>query len=142
MTAIAALQKKYPTDRFEHIYKKQTVSSEPGWRLKCLDCPGKVSVIRLPSSIDPVIDPHPPHSCIPLAPMRLWSTTKFISRIETTARTSTSDLGSSNHLRWRKARLPLRRYLGLVLRQVRRVGQRVRRLRVGQVRNVRARALK
>ena len=37
------MQAKYPTDRFEVILRKVTASSTPEWRIKCLDCPGKVS---------------------------------------------------------------------------------------------------
>ena len=41
MAARHAMQKKYPNDRFDILLRK-TASSTPEWRIKCLDCPGKV----------------------------------------------------------------------------------------------------
>jgi SWI/SNF-related matrix-associated actin-dependent regulator of chromatin subfamily B protein 1 len=37
-----AMQVKYPNDKFEVILRKVNASSTPEWRIKCLDCPGKV----------------------------------------------------------------------------------------------------
>ena len=42
--AMGALQTKYPDDKFEVILRKVATSPSPEWRIKCLDCPGKVSV--------------------------------------------------------------------------------------------------
>ena len=39
--AMHAMQKRYPNDKFDVILRK-TSSSTPEWRIKCLDCPGKV----------------------------------------------------------------------------------------------------
>ena len=46
--AMAEMQAKYPDDRFEVTPRKPTApnSTAVEWRLKCLDCPGKVSNIR------------------------------------------------------------------------------------------------
>lgn len=33
---------KYPNDKFDIILRKVNASSSPEWRIKCLDCPGKV----------------------------------------------------------------------------------------------------
>lgn len=46
MAARHAMQKKYPSDRFDILLRK-TASSTAEWRIKCLDCPGKV---RFPCS--------------------------------------------------------------------------------------------
>ncbi|KIJ63657.1 hypothetical protein HYDPIDRAFT_29449 [Hydnomerulius pinastri MD-312] len=40
--AIHALQAKYPDDRFEAILRKPSPKAVPEWRIKCLDCPGKL----------------------------------------------------------------------------------------------------
>ncbi|KAJ2923435.1 hypothetical protein H1R20_g13659, partial [Candolleomyces eurysporus] len=40
-SAMQAMQKKYPNDKFDVILRK-TASSTPEWRIKCLDCPGKL----------------------------------------------------------------------------------------------------
>lgn len=40
--AIVSLQAKYPDDRFEAILRKTSPKATPEWRIKCLDCPGKV----------------------------------------------------------------------------------------------------
>ncbi|KAJ3534422.1 hypothetical protein NMY22_g6930 [Coprinellus aureogranulatus] len=40
-TAMQAMQKKYPHDKFDVILRK-TASSTPEWRIKCLDRPGKL----------------------------------------------------------------------------------------------------
>ncbi|KAJ2914946.1 hypothetical protein MD484_g5439, partial [Candolleomyces efflorescens] len=40
-SAMHAMQKKYPNDKFDVILRK-TASSTPEWRIKCLDCPGKL----------------------------------------------------------------------------------------------------
>lgn len=36
------MQTKYPDDKFEVILRKTANSQIPEWRVKCLDCPGKV----------------------------------------------------------------------------------------------------
>lgn len=43
--AMAEMQAKYPDDRFETTARKPTAPNAMAveWRLKCLDCPGKVS---------------------------------------------------------------------------------------------------
>jgi len=33
---------RYPDDNFEIYLRKVNSSSTPEWRIKCLDCPGKV----------------------------------------------------------------------------------------------------
>ena len=38
-----AMRAKYPTDRFEVTLRKINPTSTPEWRIKCQDCPGKVS---------------------------------------------------------------------------------------------------
>ncbi|KAG6334158.1 hypothetical protein ID866_4924 [Astraeus odoratus] len=40
--AMHELQMKYPDDRFEAILRKPTPRGTPEWRIKCLDCPGKL----------------------------------------------------------------------------------------------------
>ncbi|TCD69938.1 SWI/SNF chromatin-remodeling complex subunit [Steccherinum ochraceum] len=40
--AMAAMQAKYPDDRFEIILKPVPTSPTPEWRIKCKDCPGKL----------------------------------------------------------------------------------------------------
>lgn len=40
--ALQAMRAKYPKDRFELTTKKGTTSGNPEWRVKCLDCPGKL----------------------------------------------------------------------------------------------------
>lgn len=40
--AIVTLQAKYPEDKFEAILRKSSPRATPEWRIKCLDCPGKV----------------------------------------------------------------------------------------------------
>ena len=44
-TALQAMRVKYPKDRFELSTKKGTGSSNPEWRVRCLDCPGKVNIV-------------------------------------------------------------------------------------------------
>ena len=39
--AHAAMNAKYPDDRFD-IWPRMAASGEQEWRVKCLDCPGKV----------------------------------------------------------------------------------------------------
>ncbi|KAF9242321.1 SNF5-domain-containing protein [Melanogaster broomeanus] len=41
-SAILALQTKYPDDKFEAILRKPAPEAAPEWRIKCLDCPGKL----------------------------------------------------------------------------------------------------
>ncbi|KAF4612776.1 hypothetical protein D9613_011708 [Agrocybe pediades] len=41
-TALQVMQGRYPHDRFEVILRRATASSTPEWRIKCLDCPGKL----------------------------------------------------------------------------------------------------
>ncbi|KAL4072221.1 hypothetical protein J3A83DRAFT_4092750 [Scleroderma citrinum] len=41
-SAIHDLQAKYPDDRFEAILRKPAPKAAPEWRIKCLDCPGKL----------------------------------------------------------------------------------------------------
>jgi SWI/SNF-related matrix-associated actin-dependent regulator of chromatin subfamily B protein 1 len=41
-TAIVSLQTKYPEDKFEAILRKSSPRAMPEWRIKCLDCPGKL----------------------------------------------------------------------------------------------------
>lgn len=40
--AMHDLQDKYPDDKFEAILRKPTPKAVPEWRIKCLDCPGKL----------------------------------------------------------------------------------------------------
>ncbi|KAF9224771.1 SNF5-domain-containing protein [Gyrodon lividus] len=40
--AIYTLQTKYPDDKFEAILRKPAPKATPEWRIKCLDCPGKL----------------------------------------------------------------------------------------------------
>ncbi|KAG9226723.1 hypothetical protein CCMSSC00406_0008423 [Pleurotus cornucopiae] len=40
--AMQAMQAKYTNDKFEVILRKVTASTTPEWRIKCLDCPGKL----------------------------------------------------------------------------------------------------
>ncbi|PPQ68608.1 hypothetical protein CVT24_005426 [Panaeolus cyanescens] len=40
--AMSAMLTKYPNDRFEVLLRRIQPTSPPEWRLKCLDCPGKV----------------------------------------------------------------------------------------------------
>ncbi|KAH9474828.1 SWI/SNF chromatin-remodeling complex subunit SNF5 [Psilocybe cubensis] len=40
--AIKAMQARYPHDRFEVTLRKVNASTTPEWRIKCLDCPGKL----------------------------------------------------------------------------------------------------
>jgi hypothetical protein len=37
-----AMQAKWKNDKFEVILRKVNSASSPEWRIKCLDCPGKV----------------------------------------------------------------------------------------------------
>jgi SWI/SNF-related matrix-associated actin-dependent regulator of chromatin subfamily B protein 1 len=39
--AHAAMNAKYPDDRFD-IWPRMAASGEQEWRVKCIDCPGKV----------------------------------------------------------------------------------------------------
>lgn len=41
-TAIRSLQDQYPDDKFEAILRRQSPRAVPEWRMKCLDCPGKL----------------------------------------------------------------------------------------------------
>ncbi|GLB39897.1 putative SNF5-domain-containing protein [Lyophyllum shimeji] len=41
-SAKAAMMARYPNDKFEIIMRKVNASSSPEWRIKCLDCPGKL----------------------------------------------------------------------------------------------------
>jgi len=36
------MQTKYPNDRFDVILRKVNAASTGEWRIKCLDCPGKL----------------------------------------------------------------------------------------------------
>ncbi|EGO01042.1 hypothetical protein SERLA73DRAFT_179083 [Serpula lacrymans var. lacrymans S7.3] len=40
--AMHEMQSRYPEDKFEAILRKATSKTAPEWRLKCLDCPGKL----------------------------------------------------------------------------------------------------
>ncbi|KAL1742089.1 SNF5-domain-containing protein [Schizophyllum fasciatum] len=40
--AMKSLQEKYPTDLFEVVLRKVSTVNSPEWRIKCLDCPGKL----------------------------------------------------------------------------------------------------
>ena len=40
--ALTDMRAKYPDDNFDVILRKVASSSVPEWRVKCLDCPGKV----------------------------------------------------------------------------------------------------
>lgn len=46
--AMQAMQAKYTNDKFEVILRKVTASTTPEWRIKCLDCPGKVRTSIFP----------------------------------------------------------------------------------------------
>ncbi|KAG6916643.1 hypothetical protein DXG01_006064 [Tephrocybe rancida] len=52
-TAKAALMAKYPNDKFETILRKVNATSSPEWRIKCLDCPGKVLMRGRPQLYTP-----------------------------------------------------------------------------------------
>lgn len=39
------MQSKSPDDRFDITLRKQNNGNPSEWRIKCLDCPGKVSLI-------------------------------------------------------------------------------------------------
>ncbi|KAF5384284.1 hypothetical protein D9615_003252 [Tricholomella constricta] len=41
-SAKAAMMARYPNDKFEIILRKVSATSSPEWRIKCLDCPGKL----------------------------------------------------------------------------------------------------
>ncbi|KAG0698325.1 SNF5-domain-containing protein [Suillus ampliporus] len=41
-TAIRSLQEQYPDDKFEAILRRPVPRAIPEWRMKCLDCPGKL----------------------------------------------------------------------------------------------------
>ena len=43
--AMEEMQKKYSSDKFEITIRKVASSQYPEWRVKCLDCPGKVSTL-------------------------------------------------------------------------------------------------
>lgn len=43
ITAMYAMQRKYPNDKFDTVLRK-TAASAPEWRIKCLDCPGKAGL--------------------------------------------------------------------------------------------------
>ncbi|PBL03179.1 hypothetical protein ARMGADRAFT_913067 [Armillaria gallica] len=36
------IQYRFPSDKFEVALRKVTANSDPEWRIKCLDCPGKL----------------------------------------------------------------------------------------------------
>ncbi|KAG2035586.1 hypothetical protein BDR03DRAFT_867775, partial [Suillus americanus] len=36
------LQEQYPDDKFEAILRRPAPRAIPEWRMKCLDCPGKL----------------------------------------------------------------------------------------------------
>ncbi|KAI0926467.1 hypothetical protein AcV7_005399 [Taiwanofungus camphoratus] len=40
--AMVAMQERYPTDKFELLLRRRTSTATPEWRIKCLDCPGKL----------------------------------------------------------------------------------------------------
>ncbi|KAI0795518.1 hypothetical protein C8Q75DRAFT_746367 [Abortiporus biennis] len=40
--AMAEMQTRYPDDRFEVTFRRAATSTQPEWRIKCLDCPGKL----------------------------------------------------------------------------------------------------
>ncbi|TFK53091.1 SNF5-domain-containing protein [Heliocybe sulcata] len=40
--AMAVMRERYPQDRFETILKRLNPNASPEWRIKCLDCPGKL----------------------------------------------------------------------------------------------------
>ncbi|KAG5734821.1 hypothetical protein E4T56_gene757 [Termitomyces sp. T112] len=42
IAAKAAMMMRYRNDRFETILRKVNAGSQPEWRIKCLDCPGKL----------------------------------------------------------------------------------------------------
>ncbi|KAL1756979.1 SNF5-domain-containing protein [Schizophyllum commune] len=42
LAAMEGLQEKYPTDKFEAVLRKVSTANSPEWRIKCLDCPGKL----------------------------------------------------------------------------------------------------
>ena len=48
------MQKKYPNDKFEITIRKVASSQYPEWRVKCLDCPGKVSTVVMASLLHTV----------------------------------------------------------------------------------------
>ncbi|KAL0578552.1 SWI/SNF chromatin-remodeling complex subunit [Marasmius crinis-equi] len=41
-SAMQATQSKYPNDKFEIALRKMSPGSEAEWRIKCIDCPGKL----------------------------------------------------------------------------------------------------
>ncbi|KAF9530513.1 hypothetical protein CPB83DRAFT_788034 [Crepidotus variabilis] len=41
-TQMQLMQAKYPNDRFDVILRRVSASTTPEWRIKCLDCPGKL----------------------------------------------------------------------------------------------------
>lgn len=41
--ALQSMRARYPDDRFEAILRR-TTGNPPDWRIRCLDCPGKVSL--------------------------------------------------------------------------------------------------
>jgi len=43
-SALQDMRTKYPDDRFEAILRR-TSGNPPDWRIRCLDCPGKVGVL-------------------------------------------------------------------------------------------------
>lgn len=46
--ALDAMQARYPEDRFDVVLRKTTDPNVPAeWRVKCLDCPGKVGHLFL-----------------------------------------------------------------------------------------------
>ncbi|KAK0205137.1 hypothetical protein DFS33DRAFT_1427586 [Desarmillaria ectypa] len=41
-TCMQGIQYRFPSDKFEVALRKVTANSDPEWRIKCLDCPGKL----------------------------------------------------------------------------------------------------
>ena len=48
--AVQEMQTKYPDDLFEVILRRMNHMPNPEWRIRCTDCPGKVSTIRHPEA--------------------------------------------------------------------------------------------
>jgi SWI/SNF-related matrix-associated actin-dependent regulator of chromatin subfamily B protein 1 len=40
--AVAEMQARYPDDKFDIILRRAAAGQPFEWRVKCLDCPGKV----------------------------------------------------------------------------------------------------
>ncbi|SJL11676.1 uncharacterized protein ARMOST_15082 [Armillaria ostoyae] len=41
-TCMQGIQYRFPSDKIEVVIRKITANSDPEWRIKCLDCPGKL----------------------------------------------------------------------------------------------------